>query len=74
MGYPCDVDGPLSQATYPDGHPVDYGYTPRHEVATVTAEGPPPLATYTYNLADELTQVMRENGVSTVSTYNTAGQ
>jgi RHS repeat-associated protein len=57
-----------------DGHPVDYGYTARHEIGTVTADGPPPLATYSYNLAGEMTELMRENGVRTVTGYDLAGR
>jgi YD repeat-containing protein len=74
VSYQYDADGHLSRVTFPDGHPVDYSYTARHEIASVTADGPPPLATYTYNLAGELTQIMRENGVSSSSTFDAAGR
>ncbi len=72
--YTYDADGHLARLIYPDGHPVDYAYTPRHQLSLVTADGPPPLAAYTYNLAGERTLLARENGLQSTSTFDVAGQ
>lgn len=74
VAYAYDPDGHLSTLTYPDGHVVEYNYTARNQLAAVTAGGPPPVATYTYNIAGELTNRTLENGVSTGYAYDLAGQ
>ncbi|HEY5892529.1 MAG TPA: hypothetical protein VIT91_04790 [Chthoniobacterales bacterium] len=50
VGYGYDADGNRAILTYPDGTAVAYTYTHRNEVASITADGPPPLATYGYDL------------------------
>lgn len=66
--------GNRATTTYPDGTAIGYGYTERNELGSVTAGGPPPLATYTYDLAGKRTGRMLENGVVSSSAYDNAGR
>jgi RHS repeat-associated protein len=56
----------------PDGSETTYGYTARNELATVSAGGPPPLATYGYDLAGNRIRKTLENGTSTAYSYDAA--
>jgi len=49
VAYTYDLDGNRASLTYPSGLVVDYTYTERNQLKEVVADGPPPLATYSYN-------------------------
>jgi YD repeat-containing protein len=73
--YGYDSDGNLAKLTYPDGNVIDYTYTARNQLWQVQNGGPPPVATYAYDLAGRLTNLDRANGVNTVLTHgNNAGE
>ncbi len=72
VGYRYDADGNRAALVYPDGSETTYGYTARNQLATVSAEGPPPLATYSYDLAGNRGRKTLENGTSTAYTYDAA--
>jgi RHS repeat-associated protein len=74
VGYAYDLEGRRSQLTYPDGGVVAYAYTARGQVSAVSADGPPPLATFAYDLAGRRTQKVLENGVATTYAYDVADQ
>ena len=67
-----DPDGNRAALVYPDGSETTYGYTARNQLATVSAGGPPPLATYGYDLAGNRIRKTLENGTSTAYTYDAA--
>ena len=48
VGYGRDAAGRQTTLTYPSGRTIAYGYTPRHELHTVSESGAV-QATYTYN-------------------------
>jgi RHS repeat-associated protein len=72
VGYRYDADGNRAALMYPDGSETTYGYTARNQLATVSAGGPPPLATYGYDLAGNRIRKTLENGTSTAYTYDAA--
>ena len=72
LGYRYDADGNRAALVYPDGSETTYGYTARNQLATVSAGGPPPLATYGYDLAGNRIRKTLENGTSTAYTYDAA--
>ncbi|MES2996126.1 MAG: hypothetical protein V4733_04875 [Verrucomicrobiota bacterium] len=74
VAYAYDADGHRASITYPSGQIVEYTWTPRNQLAAVTADGPPPLANYTYDLAGRLTSIAHENGVSEVKAYDDANR
>lgn len=74
VAYTYDLDGRRTQLTYPDTDSVTYAYTARGQVASISAGGPPPLATFAYDLDGRRTQKVLENGVTTTYTYDVAHQ
>ncbi|MES2996683.1 MAG: RHS repeat-associated core domain-containing protein [Verrucomicrobiota bacterium] len=74
VAYTYDADGHRASITYPSGQIVEYTWTPRNQLAAVTADGPPPLANYTYDLAGRLTAIAHENGVTESKTYDDANR
>jgi hypothetical protein len=68
VGCRYDVDGNRAALVYPDGTETTDGYTARNQLATVSAEGPPPLAAYGYDLAGNRIRKTLENGTSTAYT------
>ncbi|MES2995703.1 MAG: RHS repeat-associated core domain-containing protein [Verrucomicrobiota bacterium] len=72
VAYTYDPDGNRASTTYPSGQVVELAWTPRNQLAAVTADGPPPLASYTYDLAGRNTAIAHENGVSEVKSYDNA--
>lgn len=74
LTYTYTADGQRANVTYPSGSVVAYGYTSRRQLESVTADGPPALATYTYDLAGRRTGKVLENGVSTTYTYDGSAQ
>ncbi len=70
-----DADEQISKLTYPDGTVNDYNYTARGQLKQVLNGGPPPVGTYTYDLAGRVTGLAMENGVNTaISHQPTTGQ
>jgi RHS repeat-associated protein len=49
-------------------------YTTRSQVAAISSDGPPPLASYTYDLDGRRTQKTLENGITTTYSYDVADQ
>lgn len=74
VSYTYDADGNRSSLTYPDGSQVTYGYTGRNQVATISAGGPPPLATFTYDSAGNRLTKALENGTTATYGYDAAGR
>lgn len=74
VSYAYDADGRRSTLGYPDGTQVATAYTARGQIASISAGGPPPLATFAYDLAGRRTQKTLENGVSTSYAYDMADQ
>jgi RHS repeat-associated protein len=72
VGYSYDQDGNRASLTYPGGTVITYGYTSRNQLASVSADGPPPLAAYEYDLAGRRTAKHLENGTLTESVYDDA--
>jgi RHS repeat-associated protein len=65
----------LSRHTRPDGSFIDYTYNSRNLFGTLSADGPPPVAEYTYNLRSQIQQTEIENGLFTVTRgYDGAGR
>ncbi|MGB0993759.1 MAG: hypothetical protein ACPG32_14985, partial [Akkermansiaceae bacterium] len=59
------MDGQLSSHTRPDSSLVGYGYNGRQLLKSLTADGPPPVADYTYNGRNQLDTTIIENGLLT---------
>jgi RHS repeat-associated protein len=74
VAYTYDADGARQSMTYPSGAVVNYTYTGRKQVATISADGPPPLATFTYNPNGSRTGKSLENNTSVVYAYDIANR
>ncbi|WP_038164680.1 RHS repeat domain-containing protein [Verrucomicrobium sp. BvORR106] len=72
--YGYDADGNCTSVTYPGGSVVDYSYTARGQVKDIQADGPPPLASYTYHANGERATRSLENGTVTTYTIDDASQ
>ncbi len=73
--YAYDTDGNLSRHTRPDGSFIDYAWNARNLLASVTSDAPPPLATYTYNLRNQIDSTNVEDGLFTATrSYDGAGR
>lgn len=73
--YAYDLDGNRVTLGYPDNaSTVTYTYTARNQLKEVIADGPPPLATYTYDLAGNPTVKALEDGTTATSTYDDANR
>jgi YD repeat-containing protein len=60
--------------TYLDASLVTTSYTAHSQVAAISSDGPPPLASYTYDLDGRRTQKTLENGITTTYSYDVADQ
>lgn len=69
--YAYDADGNRASMTTPNGD-VSYAYTDRNQVKTITADGPPPMVTYTYDKAARRVEKALENGTNTRYDYDAA--
>jgi RHS repeat-associated protein len=58
----------------PSGSPVDYTWTAKAQLKDISRDGPPPLATYTYDKAGRLDLLAHENTISEDLTHDNAGQ
>lgn len=72
--YAYDMDGNRQSVTYPGGTVVERTFTARNQVRTVSADGPPPLATYTYDLSGLPLSLVRENLTATTFAYDAGGR
>ena len=70
VSYTYDVDGSRASLTDPSGSVTTYTYTARNAVASIVADGPPPLATFTHDLAGNRLGKNLENGVQSAYTYD----
>ncbi len=72
--YSYDADGLRSQMTGPAGAPIDYSWTSKTQLKDISRDGPPPLATYSYDNAGRHLSTAHENGITEVKTYNAASE
>jgi RHS repeat-associated protein len=74
VSYAYDADGNRASLTYPTGSVISYSYNGRNLVASVSADGPPPVATYTYDGNGNRLSKTLENGVATGYVYDAANR
>jgi RHS repeat-associated protein len=74
VSYDYDADGLRTDLVYPSARAVEYAWTSRGQLQSVAADGPPPLATYTYDKAGRTTAVIHENGITESKSYDAASQ
>jgi len=74
IGYTYDVDGNRAAMTSPAGSVIQYAYTGRNQVGSITADGGPALATYTYDLAGRRIGRTLENNTATTYQYDAASR
>ena len=72
LGYTATYDpaGRRKATTYSLNRTVDYSWTSRGQLASVSADGPPPLASYLYDPAGRLTSLSHENGTIETQTFD----
>lgn len=68
MDYTLHSDGNRASLTDPSGSVITYSYSGRNQVESIVADGPPPLAEFTYDTAGNRTSRSLESGIIT-STY-----
>ena len=73
VSYTYTADGQRKQITYPSGHAVTNDYTARGQLASIAFDGPPPLASYTYDAAGQRLMREFENGTTAYYTNDAAG-
>ena len=71
--YTYDLNGRRETLAYPSGSVATNAYTPRGQLASITLNGPPPLATFGYDLAGHRVSRALENGTTSLFTYDDAG-
>jgi RHS repeat-associated protein len=74
VSYDYDADGLRTDLVYPSSRAVEYAWTSRAQLQSVSADGPPPIATYTYDKAGRSTAVIHENGITESKAYDAASQ
>jgi RHS repeat-associated protein len=75
FSYQYDTDGQLTRHIRPDGSYIDYAYNLRNLLGAVSSDGPPPVASYTYNGRNQLEGAAIENGLFTATrAYDDAGR
>jgi RHS repeat-associated protein len=74
VSYDYDADGLRTDLVYPSTRAVEYAWTSRAQLQSVSADGPPPIANYTYDKAGRSTAVIHENGITESKSYDTASQ
>ena len=70
VAYTYDADGNRASLTDPSGSVIAYSYTARGQVASIVADGPPPLATFAYDIAGRSTSRTLENGITSTYAYD----
>ena len=74
VAYTYDADGNRASLTDPNGSVIAYSYTARGQVASIVADGPPPLATFAYDAAGRRTSRTLENGITSTYVYDADGR
>jgi outer membrane autotransporter protein len=74
VSYTYDPDGNRATTTYPSGKLVELAWTPRNQLASVTYDGPPPIANYAYDLGGRLSSISHENGIVETKSYDNANR
>jgi RHS repeat-associated protein len=74
VAYTYDADGNRASLTDPNGSVIAYSHTARGQVASIVADGPPPLATFAYDAAGRRTSRTLENGITSTYAYDADGQ
>ena len=74
VSYTYNLDGQRQQLTYPAGTVITNDYNARGLLASISANGPPPLAKFFYDARGQRTQREFENGVNTYYTNDASGQ
>jgi YD repeat-containing protein len=75
FSYGYDIDGLPTTMTRPDGSIVSYTHDTRAWLTSVSSDGPPPVAEYTYNGRGQIATTTLENGLFTATrSYDTAGR
>ena len=74
VSYTYNDDGQRRITTYPGGTSVTNAYTDRGQMKSITVDGPPPLVTFSYDLAGRRTAKTFENGAYATYTHDAAGQ
>lgn len=74
VSYAYDADGLRTDLAYPSSSAATYAWTARGQLKNVSADGPPPLATYTYDKAGRNTALVHENGITQAKSYDAANQ
>jgi len=72
--YTYNSDGVRDSVVYPGGTDVDFTYTNRNQLKEVISDGPPPMATYTYDLNGNVATKTLENGTLATYTYDNASR
>ncbi len=75
VAYTYDVDGNRATMTNPDSSQlVQYAYTARNQVASITVGGAPPMASFTYDAAGNRLTKALENGTTASYAYDDASR
>jgi RHS repeat-associated protein len=75
VSYDYDADGLRSTLQGSAGvSPASYTWTSRAQLQSVSADGPPPIATYNYDKAGRTTAIAHENGITESKSYDAASQ
>jgi RHS repeat-associated protein len=74
VSYQYDADGLRTDIVYPSDRAVELGWNTRAQLESVSADGPPPIATYGYDKAGRTLAVAHENGITESKTWDAAGQ
>ncbi len=69
-----NLDGLPETLAYPGGMVVTNLYTGRNQILSITADGPPPLASYSHDLNGNRTGKTLENGTSTSYSFDDASR
>ncbi|MEJ7827384.1 MAG: RHS repeat-associated core domain-containing protein, partial [Segetibacter sp.] len=69
VSYRYNEDGLRDEMMYPGGTMLDYAYTSRNQIKTITTDGSP-LVAYMYDLNGNRTNKALVNGTSTIYTYD----
>jgi len=72
--YGYDLDGRKHTLVYPSGNTLTNTFTARNQVKAIYANGPPPLATFTYDLNGNRLSLALNNGVTNGYAYDNASR
>ncbi len=78
VSYTYDADGLRGGLVYPSGRAVQLAWTARGQLGSVSADGPPPIATYSYDKAGRplalALALAHKNGITESKTLDAASQ